>query len=100
VSFYVKSLQPSELYNQRHAQMIANDHSNSNSEFSATFPNHDFDVAKFIRFLKQIRLKEMLSKINDSRQQSKITYKNHSLLLWALSVFFLDKAQKMLLIQL
>lgn len=80
--------------------MIANDHSNSNSEFSTNPSNHDFDVAKFIRFLKHVRLKELLSKIDDSRQQSKITYESHSLLLWALSVFFLDKAQKMLLIQL
>lgn len=80
--------------------MIANDPSNSNSEFYANSSNHDFDVAKFIRFLKQIRLKELLSKIDDPRQQSKITYESHSLLLWALSVFFLDRAQKMLLIQL
>lgn len=80
--------------------MITNDHSNSNPEFFANLPNHDFDVAKFIRFLKQIRLKELLSKIDDRRQQSKITYSSHSLLLWALSVFFLGKAQKILLTQL
>jgi hypothetical protein len=76
--------------------MITNNHSNSNPEIST----HDFDVAKFIRFLKQIRLKELLSKIDDSRQQSKITYSSHSLLLWALSVFFLGKDQRILLIQL
>jgi hypothetical protein len=80
--------------------MITNDHSNSNLEFSPNLPNRDFDVARFIRFLKQIRLKELLSRIDDSRQQSKITYSSHSLLLWALSVFFLGKDQKILLIQL
>ena len=77
--------------------MITKNHHNSNSEFSTNLPYHDFDVAKFIRFLKQIRLKELLSKIDDPRQKSKITYDSHSLLLWALSVFFSDKAQKMLL---
>jgi hypothetical protein len=80
--------------------MITNDHSNSNPEFSTNPPSHDFDAAKFIRFLKQIRLKELLSKIDDQRQQSKITYSSHSLLLWALSVFFLGKDQKILLTQL
>src|ERR1700722_6933119 len=74
--------------------MIANDHSNSNPEFSANLPNHDFDIAKFIRFLKQIHLKELLSKIEDPRQQSKITYKSYSLLLSALSVFFFRQGSK------
>lgn len=79
--------------------MITINHSNSNSEFSNNHLNHDFDVARFIRFLKQIHLKELLLRIDDPRQQSKITYSSHSLLLWALSVFFLDKDQKILLIQ-
>lgn len=76
--------------------MIANKSSNNNSEFS----NYDFDIAKFIRFLKHIDLKKLLFTIDDPRQQSKITYKSDSLLLWALSVFFFGLAQKILLIQL
>ena len=78
--------------------MITNDYSNINPKFSTNLPDYDFDVAKFIRFLKQIRLKELLLKLDDPRQQSKITYSSHSLLLWALSVFFLDRVQKILLI--
>lgn len=48
----------------------------------------DFSVAQFIRFLKQIKLKKLLSKINDLRQQNKIDYKNDVILQWALTVYF------------
>lgn len=54
----------------------------------------NLDIAIFIRFLKQIRLKKMLSTVDDSRQQLKVLYQNHTLLLSALSVFFFDKNQK------
>jgi hypothetical protein len=56
--------------------------------------NEDFAIARFIRFLKHIDLKELLSKIPDPRQSSKITYSNYSLLLWALSVFFFRQGSK------
>jgi len=48
----------------------------------------DRGIAKFIRFLKRLRLKEMLLELSDSRDQSKTTYQGDSLLLWTLSVFF------------
>jgi hypothetical protein len=48
----------------------------------------DFSVAQFIRFLKQIKLKKLLSTINDPRQQNKIAYKNDVILQWALTVYF------------
>ena len=57
-------------------------------------PNEDFAIARFIRFLKHINLKELLFKISDPRQASKITYSNYSLLLWALSVFFFRQGSK------
>lgn len=54
----------------------------------------DFAIAKFIRFLKHIGLKELLGAISDHRQQAKCSYSNHSLLLWALSVFFFRQEAK------
>lgn len=48
----------------------------------------DFSVAQFMRFLKQIKLKNLLSKIKDVRQQNKINYKNDIILQWALTVYF------------
>jgi hypothetical protein len=48
----------------------------------------DFSVAQFIRFLKQIKLKSLLSKIKDPRQQNKIRYTNDVILLWAMTVYF------------
>ena len=48
----------------------------------------DFSVAQFIRFLKQIKLKKLLSKINDKRQQIKINYKNDVILQFALTIYF------------
>lgn len=57
-------------------------------------PNEDLAIARFIRFLKHIDLKELLSKIPDPRQASKITYSNYSLLMWALSVFFFRQGSK------
>jgi hypothetical protein len=54
----------------------------------------DLAVARFIRFLKRISLKESLAAISDPRQQAKCEYSNHSLLLWALSVFFFRQESK------
>lgn len=48
----------------------------------------DFSVAQFIRFLKQIKLKKLLVRITDKRQQSKINYKNDVILQFALAVYF------------
>jgi hypothetical protein len=48
----------------------------------------DFSVAQFIRFLKQIKLKKLLSRITDKRQQSKINYTNDAILQWALAAYF------------
>jgi hypothetical protein len=48
----------------------------------------DFSVAQFIRFLKQIKLKKLLSKINDRREIKKTKYSNDVILNWALSVYF------------
>jgi hypothetical protein len=54
----------------------------------------DFAISKFLRFLKHIKLIDMLSKLPDHRQQKKIEYTNYSLLLWALSVFFFRQESK------
>ena len=54
----------------------------------------DFAIAKFIRFLRRIDLKKSLAAISDPRQQAKCNYSNHSLLLWALSVFFFRQQAK------
>jgi hypothetical protein len=56
--------------------------------------NENLAVSKFIRFLKNIGLKEMLSQIPDHRQDIKKVYSNDSLLLWALSVFFFRQESK------
>jgi hypothetical protein len=48
----------------------------------------DFSVAQFIRFLKQIKLKKLLSRIKDPRKQNKISYTNDVILQWALTVYF------------
>jgi len=48
----------------------------------------DFSVAQFIRFLKRIKFKKLLCKINDRRQISKTTYTIDVILHWALSVYF------------
>jgi hypothetical protein len=45
-------------------------------------------LLRFIRFLKQIKLKKLLSKINDPRQKKKIKYSNDVILQWALSIYF------------
>jgi hypothetical protein len=57
-------------------------------------PAIDISIAKFIRFLKRLGLKEMLSGLSDHREASKITYSQDSLLLWALSVFFFRQGSK------
>jgi hypothetical protein len=48
----------------------------------------DFSVAQFLRFLRHIKLKKLLSKIKDPRQQKKIDYPNDVILHWALTVYF------------
>ena len=68
--------------------MVSNAALNGNLEFHEDNVISNIDVAVFIRFLQQIKLEKLLSKVSDSRDQSKISYSNHSLLLWALSVFF------------
>src|ERR1700722_10152264 len=54
----------------------------------------EYGVAKFIRFLKRIHLREMLGELEDGRQQGKVIYGNHSLLVWALSTFFFRQGSK------
>jgi hypothetical protein len=80
--------------------MVSNIPSNGNSEFPQIDRISNVDVATFIRFLRQIKLQKLLSKVSDSREQAKISYSNDSLLLWALSVFFFARNQKILYIQL
>jgi hypothetical protein len=50
--------------------------------------HEDFSIAQFIRFLKQIKFKKLLSKVNDPRQQSKVIYKIDIILHFALSIYF------------
>jgi hypothetical protein len=59
----------------------------STCQLQNSVPIEDFAVARFIRFLKHLHLKELFSKISDTRQFNKISYANHCLLLWAFSVF-------------
>ena len=80
--------------------MVSNIVLNGNSEFFQVNAISNADVATFIRFLQQIKLEKLLSKVPDSREQSKISYSNYSLLLWALSVFFFVRNQKIPCIQL
>jgi len=56
--------------------------------------NENFAVSKFIRFLKHVGLKRMLSDIPDKRESRKKQYRNDSLVLWALSVFFFRQESK------
>lgn len=56
--------------------------------------NEDFAIARFIKFLNHIQLKEKLTKISDQRHLEKCTYSSTSLLLWALSVFFFRQKAK------
>jgi len=59
------------------------------------FPiTEDFAIAQFIRFLKHLNLKKMLSEVSDPRQQNKCEHSNYTLLLWALSVFFFRQESK------
>lgn len=81
--------------------MIMKNHTNCKCKISPKILNSknieqtkDFGSARFIRFLKQIGLKQILSKISDPRQKTKITYSSYSLLLWALSVFFFRQGSK------
>lgn len=54
----------------------------------------DFAIARFIRFLKHLRIKEIFSGISDTRQTKKTKYSNHSLMLWAFSVFVFRQESK------
>ena len=54
----------------------------------------DFSISQFIRFLRQIKLKKILSNITDTRNQNKIKYANHVFLQWALSAFFFRRGSK------
>ena len=54
----------------------------------------DFSISQFIRFLRQIKLKKILSEISDARNQNKIKYDNDILLQWALSAFFFRRGSK------
>lgn len=51
----------------------------------------DFSVAKFIRFLKHLKLRHLLKRINDPRDPKKTKYKIEVITCWALSVFFFRK---------
>ena len=51
----------------------------------------DFSVAKFIRFLKHLKLRQLLKRINDPRDPQKTKYKIEVIISWALSVFFFRK---------
>lgn len=58
------------------------------STLNQSSEHEDFSIAQFIRFLKRIGIKKLLSKIKDLRQINKINYKNDVILHWALSVYF------------
>jgi len=53
----------------------------TNSELSS-----NKDVAIWMRFLRQLGLSRLFANLSDCRQQSKITYSNLSLTLWAFAV--------------
>ena len=57
-------------------------------------PVEDFSIARFIRFLKQLCIKQTFSEISDTRQAKKSKYSNHSLLLQAFSVFAFRQGSK------
>ena len=48
----------------------------------------DFPLGKFMRFLKHLGIKKLLSKIKDLRDPKKTKYKIEIILQWVLSVFF------------
>jgi len=61
----------------------------SPSSISSTIENQqDFSVARFIGFLKRLKLHRLLGKIKDPRDPAKVKYQHEFLILWALSVFF------------
>jgi hypothetical protein len=84
----------SALFFQKLHLLIA--HANaSRSQFSEEPNEHeDFPVGQFIRFLKHIKLKNILSKITDKRNPNKVIYTNDVILQWALSVFFFRRGSK------
>jgi hypothetical protein len=65
-----------------------------NCQVKNNHSNEDFAIARFIKFLSHIRLKEKLASIPDHRVQKKCTYEKTSLLLWALSTFFFRQESK------
>ena len=48
----------------------------------------NFSAAKFIGFLKRLKLHNLLQKIKDPRDPAKTEYRHETLIFWALSVFF------------
>lgn len=72
---------------------MISDH-NISQQIENTHLNEDLAISKFTRFLKHIGLRKMLADIPDCRDSKKSVYSNHSLLLWALSVFFFRQESK------
>jgi hypothetical protein len=67
---------------------LSSDKTNKPGKQNKQSEHEDFSLAQFIRFLKQIKLKKLLSRINDRRQRNKIEYPSEVILQWSLSVFF------------
>lgn len=68
---------------------------NKSSEIFATSDNtklinaiEDFPLGRFMRFLRHIKLKNLLEQIKDSRDPKKTKHKIHVILQWVLSVYF------------
>ena len=59
---------------------------------SANLENNieDFPLGRFMRFLKHLKLKRLLTQIKDPRDQKKTEHSIEIILFWVLSVFFFD----------
>ncbi len=55
---------------------------------STTKNQPDFSMARFIGFLKSLKLRKLLQKIKDPRDPTKTKYRREVIIFWALSVFF------------
>ena len=79
----------SDLFSEEvHAHLVQVDF-RTGEPFSKIASEHDdIPVGQFIRFLKHIKLKKLLSNITDTRDLKKVKYPNDVILQWALSVFF------------
>lgn len=53
-----------------------------------SFQIEDFPLGRFMRFLKHIKLKRLLSRVTDPRDHKKTKYRIEVILQWVLSVFF------------